>query len=323
MKPGLLLIGAATPRMMDKFNALFDVFVCSEIEGFDDWLDANGARVHAIATNGHDGVRSTIMKRCPNLKIISCYGVGYDNIDANAAAAAGVVVTHTPNVLNAEVANTAIMLMLAVSRRIIVDDQWVRSGNWAAKGNAPLRDSMERSKVGILGLGRIGEAIAQKLQAFSCEVSYHARSRRDHVDYQYFGDLVAMAEAVDYLIVITPGGAATNKLVSKEVLEALGPQGVLINVARGTVVDEAALVDALQSGMLGGAGLDVFENEPQVPEALFPLENVVLLPHVGSATVQTRQAMGDLTVENLERYFTDGTVSTPVPECSEVAISSG
>jgi lactate dehydrogenase-like 2-hydroxyacid dehydrogenase len=318
LKKDMLLIGSATPRMMEAFAADFNIFESEKISDLASFLASDGARIEAIATNGHAGVPKHVMEATPNLKVISCYGVGYDAIDVQAAKAKGVIVTHTPNVLNNDVANTAILLMLAVSRRIIRDDQWVRSGNWVKKGNAPLTTSIEGKKVGIVGLGRIGETIARKLGAFDCVISYHTRNKKPESSYKYFGNLVEMAEAVDYLVVITPGGASTNKLVNRQVMDALGPNGTLINVARGSVVDEVEMVKALQDGRLGNAGLDVFEAEPKVPEALFSMENVVLTPHVASATVETRQAMGDLTVENLVRFFKEGSVTSPVPECADM-----
>ena len=318
MKPDMLLIGGATPRMMDKFDADFVVHEHAEIEDFERWLAEHADKIEAIATNGHDGVKPEIMAALPNLKVISCYGVGYDAIDTSEAIDRGIMVTHTPGVLNADVANLAILLLLATSRCLVRDDRWVRSGNWASKGNAPLTRSIENKKVGILGLGRIGGAIAEKLKAFNCEVVYHTRTRKD-VDLVYFDNLVEMAAAVDCLVIITPGGPSTDKLVNREVINALGSEGTLINVARGSVVDEQELVSALKDGRLGWAGLDVFENEPNAPEALFEMDNVVLTPHTASATVETRQAMGDLTVENLVRFFKEGKVSTPVPECAEMA----
>ncbi|MDJ0612796.1 MAG: 2-hydroxyacid dehydrogenase [Rhizobiaceae bacterium] len=317
MQPGLLLIGGATPRMMDKMNAHFEVHQLSEITDFNTWATENGETIEAVATNGHDGVKPDIMAALPNLKVISCYGVGYDAINTDTARSRGIMVTHTPGVLNADVANLAILLMLATSRCLVRDDKWVRSGNWANRGNAPLTTSIENKKVGILGLGRIGGEIARKLEVFGCDISYHTRNAKD-VAYTYRDNLVEMAREVDYLVAITPGGEATNKLVNREVIDALGPEGTLINVARGSVVDEQELVLALQEGRLGAAGLDVFENEPHAPEALFEMENVVLTPHTASATVETRQAMGDLTVENLIRFFKEGKVSTPVPECADM-----
>lgn len=318
MKPDLLLVGGTTPRTLAALEDRFTVHPGREVTDWDAFLAKNGDAIVAVATNGHDGLKPDIMAKLPNLKVISCFGVGYDAIDAKAAAERGILVTHTPNVLNNDVANTAILLMLAVSRRVLRDDAYVRGGKWSGFGAAPLTSSIEGKKVGILGLGRIGETIARKLEAgFGCAISYHSRNPKD-VSWRYCPDLVEMAREVDYLVVITPGGAATSKLVNRAVIEALGPEGTLINVARGTVIDEKEMVDALVDGRLGAAGLDVFENEPHVPEALFPLENVVLLPHVGSATLETRRAMGDLTVENLVRFFDEGTVTSPVPECAHL-----
>lgn len=315
-KPGLLLIGDATERMRARFSSEFTVHD-SATSSVDQILASHADRIIAVATNGHDGIKPQIMAALPNLKIISCYGVGYDAIDANTAAKRGIIVTHTPNVLNDEVANTAILLLLGVARDFVANDAYVRAGRWSTDGNAPLSRSIHGMTVGILGLGRIGETIAEKLKAFGCKVVYHSRNRKP-VDLTYYSDLKEMAQASDALICITPGGAATRHLVNEEILDALGPTGILVNVARGSVVDEAALVEALNSGRIGGAGLDVFEAEPVVPKALFGMPNVILQPHVGSATVETRRAMGDLTCDNLSQFLVDGTVLTPVPECSDL-----
>ena len=317
MKPEMLLIGGATPRMMEKFHGSFSVHTLSEIQNPDAWLKENGERIEAIATGGHEGVPAQIMSALPNLKVISSYGVGYDAIDTDEAVRRNIMVTHTPTVLNADVANLAILLMLATSRCLLRDDQWLRAGNWENKGAAPLTRSIEGKAVGILGLGRIGGEIARKLEVFGCDISYHTRTPKD-VAYTYYEKLESMAKDVDYLIAITPGGPSTNKIVNRDVINALGPEGTLINVARGSVVDEVELVLALQEGRLGWAGLDVFENEPKVPQALCGMNNVTLTPHVASATVETRQAMGDLTVENLVRFFKEGKVSTAVPECAHL-----
>jgi lactate dehydrogenase-like 2-hydroxyacid dehydrogenase len=317
-RPDLLLIGPATQRMRDAMASEFTVHELFTMDDQQGWLAEHGATVVAVATDGHYGVKPDVMAHLPNVKVISCYGVGYDNIDAKGCAARGILVAHTPNVLNAEVANTAILLWLATSRRLVRDDRYIREGRWAREGAAPLTRSVENRKVGILGLGRIGEEIAQRLQIFGAEIAYHSRNEKPGVPYRYYADLVSMARDVDTLICITPGGAATRHLVNRAVLDALGPDGTLINVGRGTVVDEAEMVKALQEGRLGNAGLDVFEAEPKVPEALFPMENVTLLPHVGSATVETRQAMGDLVTDNLSRYLKDGTVISPVPECADM-----
>lgn len=304
----LLQIGGITDAMRARLEESFKIHKLS------DGTFSEETITH-IATNGHDGVPPDVMARLPNLQMISCYGVGYDAIDVAAAKARGVMVTHTPNVLNAEVATTAVMLMMACYRELLRDDAWVRSGDWETKGNAPLTRSVDNQTVGIVGLGRIGQAIADKLAPFGTTIVYHTRSEKD-VPYQYFDSLTDMARAVDCLICITPGGAATRKLINREVMDALGPKGTLINVSRGSVVDEEELIKALMDGRLGWAGLDVFEAEPKVPPELCALPNVVLLPHVGSATVETRAAMGALTVDNLLQHLDDGTVKTPVPECA-------
>ncbi|MFK7744307.1 MAG: 2-hydroxyacid dehydrogenase [Roseobacter sp.] len=308
--PDLLQIGGVTDTMRERLEAAFSIHKLS-----DESYPAEA--ITHVATNGHDGVPADVMAGLPNLKMISCYGVGYDAIDVAAAKARGIMVTHTPNVLNAEVATTAIMLMMACYREILRDDAWVRSGNWEAKGNAPLTRSVDNQTVGILGLGRIGQAIADKLAPFGTTIVYHSRSPKD-VDYKYYGNLTEMAGDVDCLICITPGGPSTNKIVNRDVMDALGPDGTLINVSRGSVVDETAMIAALQEGRLGWAGLDVFEAEPKVPEDLRALSNVVLLPHVGSGTVETRAAMGALTVDNLLKHVGEGSVISPVPECADM-----
>ena len=308
--PDLLQIGGITDVMLSRLQEAFTIHKLA------DGSYPAEAITH-VATNGHDGVKPEIMDALPNLQMISCYGVGYDAIDTSACVERGIMVTHTPNVLNSEVATTAVMLMLACYRELLRDDAYVRSGTWEAQGNAPLTRSADHQTVGILGLGRIGQAIADKLAPWGTQIVYHSRNEKD-VPYTYYPKLVDMARDVDTLICITPGGPSTNKIVNAEVLAALGPNGTLINVSRGSVVDEAALIDALQSGTLGWAGLDVFEAEPHVPQALRELNNVVLLPHVGSATVETRAAMGALTVDNLLQHLSDGTVISPVPECQNL-----
>lgn len=257
------------------------------------------------------------MQHLTSLKMISCYGVGYDNINAADCAARGIMVTHTPNVLNAEVANTALLLWLATSRRLVRDDRLVRDGKWP-DGNPPLTHSVENRKVGILGLGRIGEELARRLVVFNADISYHARNKKPDVPFRYYDKLVDMARDVDVMFCIAPGGAATHHLVNREIMDALGPEGTLINVGRGPVVDEAEMVAALQDGRLGNAGLDVFEAEPQVPSALFDMDQVTLLPHVGSATIETRAAMGDLAVKNLVQFLREKTVISPVTECQDI-----
>lgn len=303
--PDLLQIGRINDAMRARLEAAFTIH---QLDSFDP------EKITHVVTNGHDGMTPALMASLPNLQAVSGYGVGYDAIDATAAAKRGIIVTHTPNVLNKEVASTTVLLILACYRELLRDDAHVRSGDWEAKGGAPLTRSFEGQTVGILGLGRIGQAIADRLAPWNPTIVYHTRSKKD-VNYTYYDDLTAMARDCDVLICITPGGASTHKIVNAEVMEALGPAGTLINVSRGSVVDETAMIEALSNGKLGWAGLDVFDGEPHVPQALRDLPNTVLLPHVGSATVETRAAMGKLTVDNLLQHLKDGTVISAVPEC--------
>lgn len=255
-----------------------------------------------IRAHAGSGVKGDLIAKLPNLEIIASFGVGVDNIDLAAAKAANVRVTNTPDVLNDAVAELTIGLMISLARRIPQGDRFVRDGKWL-NGGFGLFSELTGKTVGILGLGRIGKEIATRAQAMKMRVVYHGRNRQENQPYIYYDKLVDMARDADWLVLIAPGGKGTDRIVSREVLEALGPKGMLVNVARGTLVDEPAMVDLLVNGGLGGAALDVFEKEPQVPEALFALDNVVLAPHQGSATHQTRDAMGALLVANLEAHF--------------------
>ncbi|ODT65927.1 MAG: hydroxyacid dehydrogenase [Pelagibacterium sp. SCN 63-23] len=264
------------------------------------WLAENGARIRAHAGAG---VSAKLMDRLPNLEIIASFGVGYDTIDTKAAKVRNIRVTNTPDVLNDAVAELTIGLMISLARRIPQADRFVRQGWWDRSKGFGLFSELTGKTVGILGLGRIGKEIAVRAQAMKMRVVYHGRSRQPTTPYVYYDDLEAMARDSDWLVLIAPGGKGTQGIVSRAVLEALGPEGRLVNIARGTLVDEAAMVELLVNGGLGGAALDVFEHEPSVPEALFGLDNVVLSPHQGSATIQTRDAMGALLVANLDAHF--------------------
>ena len=271
-------------------------------------------QIRGIAASGESKVSAELIYSLPALEIISVMGVGYDGIDVAAAKARGVMVTHTPNVLNDDVADLAIGLMLSAARQLPAADRYVRAGQWPS-GAMPLARKMSGARLGIVGLGRIGQAIAQRALAFNMKVAYTARSPKTNSLHHFYPTAEALAAVSDFLVVITPGGAGTRKMIDAKVLAALGPQGILVNVARGSVVDEAALIDALERGVIAGAGLDVFENEPQVPERLRAMPHVVLVPHIGSATGQTRQAMADLAFNNLAAHFAGQAVLTPVPEC--------
>lgn len=279
-----------------------------------EFLERDGRGVVAVVTSGRSGVDAALMTALPNLGAVVNFGVGYDTTDVDAAAARGIGVSNTPDVLTDCVADTAVGLMIDAMRRFSAADRYVRAGTWPAGGNFPLTRQVSNTRVGIIGLGRIGSAIAKRLSAFGCTISYHNRNEKPDSPYAYVGSPVELAGEVDVLIIAAAGGSGTRQLVDADVIAALGPNGYLINIARGSVVDEAALVDALTSGRLAGAGLDVFADEPNVPAPLLDLDNVVLLPHVGSGTVETRAAMERLTLDNLDEFLRSGRLVTPVLE---------
>ncbi|HWA19368.1 MAG TPA: 2-hydroxyacid dehydrogenase [Devosia sp.] len=295
----ILQTHALPPSCEAALAARYTVHKLHEAADRDALLARVGGAVRAIAGAG---VSSAMMDKLPRLELISSFGVGYDNIDTRTARARNIRVTNTPNVLNDAMAEIAIGLMVSLARRLPQADQYVRQGKWPS-GIYPLQAEINGKTLGILGLGRIGKEIAVRAQAMKMRVVYHGRHRQPDEPYVYYDRLVDMARDVDWLLAVTPGGKSTDKIVSREVLEALGPDGYLVSMGRGTTIDEAAMVEMLQSGKLGGAALDVFENEPSVPEVLFGLENVVLSPHQGSATHQTRNRMGDLVVANLDAHF--------------------
>ena len=270
--------------------------------------------IMGIAAGGESTVPRSLIEQLPNLKLVSVFGVGYDGIDVQAAVARGVTVTHTPGVLTDDVADLAMGLVLAVSRQIVQADQHVRGGRWP-QGPMPLGRKVSGARMGIVGLGRIGAAIARRALAFDMSVAYTARTEKPASGFRFYATASQLAAEVDFLVVITPGGQGTRHLINAEVLTALGPKGYLINVARGSVVDEPALMHALQDGQIAGAGLDVFAAEPHVPEALWGMPNVVLTPHMASATHQTRRAMAELAFANMQAGVTLKPVLTPVPEC--------
>jgi hydroxypyruvate reductase len=272
------------------------------------------ARVRAIVGAGEARIDQALIDLCPKLEVVTICGVGYDGVDVQAAKARGVPVTHTPDVLNDDVADLGLALLLAVARHIPAADRFTRQGEWE-KGPFPLTRKLTGARLGMVGMGRIGQAIARRAAAFSMDIRYHTRSARSDVPHVHEPSLKALATWADFLLVITPGGAATRHLINAEVLQALGPRSFLINVARGSVVDQSALIEALQNGAIAGAGLDVYEDEPRVPAALRALPNVVLTPHMASGTAETRGAMSDLTLANLQAHFDGQPLPTPVPEC--------
>jgi len=268
-------------------------------------------RVRGIATTGFHGADAELINALPKLEIISCFGVGYDAVDVDAAKKRGVIVTNTPGVLNDAVADLTLGLIIAAARRIPQGDRYVREGKWLREPQ-PLAQHVSGKRLGIIGLGRIGRDIAKRALAFDMKVAYHSRHSVPDSPFAYYERLADLARNSDFLVAIVPGGPETVHMVNEEIMRALGPTGILVNVARGSVVDEKALVQCLQDGTLGGAALDVFEEEPKVPEALLAMDNVVLTPHVGSATPEARGGMGQLTVDNLLAHFAGKPPLTPV-----------
>jgi hydroxypyruvate reductase len=314
--PDILAVSRLSPLYTRSIEALPGAVLHDRLhEGDAAAFAAIAPRIVAIAASGESTVSAELIARLPALRVIAVMGVGYDGVDAVAAAARGVMVTHTPDVLNDDVADLAFGLMLCCARQLPAADRHVREGRWV-DGPMPLARKLSGARLGVVGMGRIGQTIARRAVAFEMPVAYTARHARPGLPYDYVPDVAALAARSDYLCVITPGGAATRHLIDARVLKALGPQGVLINVARGSVVDEAALIEALEAGTIAGAGLDVFADEPRVPARLCALPQVVLAPHIGSATTQTRQAMADLAFDNLRRVLAGEAPRTPVPECS-------
>jgi hydroxypyruvate reductase len=316
-KPDVLLVMPVPPyarAILDKVYTVHDRTFQTDPAAF----ALAAPTIRAILGTGDGQVPASLMAQLPALGVVSVIGVGYDGVDTAAANARGIQVTHTPNVLNDDVADLALGLMLSAARRLPQADQYVRSGQWATKGPMPLQRKVSGSKVGIVGMGRIGQTIAKRCAAFDMAISFTARSPKPDLPFTYFANAKALAEHVDFMIVITPGGAGTKHMINAEVLAALGKgngEGYLINVARGTCVDQAALIHALQNNIIAGAGLDVFDGEPTVPAAFNGLDNVSMAPHIGSATHATRKAMADLALQNLANFFAGTPLVTPVPEC--------
>ncbi|HEY1247278.1 MAG TPA: 2-hydroxyacid dehydrogenase [Hyphomicrobiaceae bacterium] len=316
-KPALLMTGEMMPLVMQGCEAAFEVHRYWEAADRDAYLKQVGPSVQAICTGTFTGVKTTdaMMACCPNLKIVSNFGVGYDSVDVPAAVRRGVVIANTPDVLTEEVADTALGLLLGTVREFYLAEKWLRDGRWAREGDYRLTPASLRDRsAGIVGLGRIGKAIARRLEAFGVPVSYYGRNRQAGVSYRYYADLAALARHVDTLIVVTPGGPETQNLIDAAVLGELGPRGILINISRGSVVDEAALIAALKARTILAAGLDVFQNEPRLNPAFLDLDNATLFPHLGSASRHTRDAMGQLVVDNLIAFVEGKPPRTPVPE---------
>lgn len=313
MTKTILALGNLLPPEMDILDQHFNVLRLWKESDPESALKQHKNEIVGIVSRyDGQGVSCRLMEALPNLEIIAQFGVGVNNIDLAAARSRGVSVVNTPDVLTADTADTALALILAVARRVCEADMFVRCEHWQDDAAFPLGTGLSGKTVGIVGLGRIGLAIARRCEAFNMEVVYNGPRPKPEYDYPYFPDLKKMAALSDFLVLACPGGPETDKLVNDAVLEALGPNGFLINIARGSVVDETALLRALYNKNIAGAGLDVYEDEPKVPDALFSMDNVVLLPHIGSATKESRKAMGRLVIENLLAYFDGRALTTRV-----------
>jgi len=311
MKPEIVVAPRLLDVVMQRLEAEFIVHRLWEASEPSAFLAPIAARIRGFASFTGYPVRADMIAALPRLEIIATMSVGLDHIDLAAAKARGIAVTYAPDVLTDCVADTGMALVVAVARRIVAADRFVREGRWL-KGMFPLATKVGGATMGIVGLGRIGKAVARRAEGFGMRIVYHGRHRQSEVAYPFFADLIAMARQSDYLMLTSPGGPATRHLVDAAVIDALGPKGVIINIARGSVVDEQAMVAALVEGRLGGAGLDVYEDEPRVPEALMKLDSVVLLPHIASATLDTRAVMGQLMIDNLKAHFAGNPLITPV-----------
>jgi lactate dehydrogenase-like 2-hydroxyacid dehydrogenase len=311
MKQDLIITGPIYPPTLAALDAAYTTHKLWQAPDRNALVASLADKITAVASSNSGGIDGATISRLPKLKVIAHFGVGYDTVDVNAAKARNVAVTNTPDVLTEEVADLAMALLLAAVRRVPQGDRYVREGKWL-KGAMALTESVQGKTLGIIGAGRIGRAIAKRAAAFNLDIAYQGPTRKADLPYRYFADPVALAREADLLMVACPGGEATRGLVSRAVIDALGPKGFIVNIARGSVIDEPALVEALRQGRIAGAGLDVFADEPRVPEAFLTLENVVLQPHVASATHQTRAAMGQLVIDNLAAHFAGKPLLTPV-----------
>jgi len=307
----ILVVGRMPPNVLEQLASAFTVHVLPEQQAeAETMLRDVGPAIRGLATNAVQAPPIAVLDALPNLEVVASSGIGTDALNVDYARGRGIVVANTPDVLSDDVADAAIMLMLAVSRQLLQADRNVRDGRWL-KG-LPLGHRVNNKRLGILGLGRIGRAIARRAEGFDMVIGYHQRRVDADVSYRYFDDVVSLAADSDFLIVVVPGGVATENMIDRRVLDALGPEGILINVGRGSTVDEPELVTALAEGRIRGAGLDVLADEPNVPQALRTMDQVVLAPHYASGTVETRLAMGQLVVDNLRAHFSGEPLLTPV-----------
>jgi lactate dehydrogenase-like 2-hydroxyacid dehydrogenase len=311
MTPAVLQIARLSAPSEEKINSRLNVTLLANQENPDSFLASDGHRFEALITTAPVGAAAELMAKLPNLKIVACRGIGVEKVDLDYTKSRGIAVSCTPDVLTDCVADLAMGLVIDTARGMTASDRYVRAGRWPT-GPFPLSTKVSGKKLGILGLGKIGNAIAKRARAFDMDIRYHNRKPVAGSPYAYVSSMVALAQWCDFFMVAVDGGPQTRNLVTKDVLNALGPKGFIFNISRGTVIDEAALIDALQNKIIAGAGLDVFVNEPRINDAFFSMDNVVLIPHAGSGTVETRAAMEGLVLENIESFFATGKLVTPV-----------
>jgi len=310
MKSEILLIGPLMDSVMESLEENYTVHRFWQANSPEALLSSLSDTVTAVVTDGGLGAKREWLQYLPKVKVVVVYGVGVDSVDLEYCRKHKIAVTNTPYVLSDDVADMAVALMLMTSREMMIGDRYCRTGNWPTQGALPLTTRMTGKRAGIFGMGSIGLRLATRLEAFSMDVSYCNRNKRSDANYRYYDNLAELAAAVDYLIVSASASAATKNIIDEKILSALGPEGYLINVSRGSLVDEAALINALQSDTIKGAGLDVFANEPEIPKALFDLDNVVLQPHHASGTLETRRAMGQVVLDNLSAFFDGSALKT-------------
>jgi lactate dehydrogenase-like 2-hydroxyacid dehydrogenase len=311
-KPDILVVVPSRPAQMKMLEQTYTLHRHDKADDPDSLLAEVGSKIRGVVTMGSKGFSTDMLDRLPNLEIVAVGSVGYDSIDVEGCHERSVPITNTPDVLTNDVADLAMALTFDTVRGLSRGERYVREGQWRDKGPMALTTTITGKKMGIIGFGRIGKAIAARAEAFEMTTAYHGRNKQEGVSTPYFEDPVSLAKECDVLMLACPGGEETHHIVSREVLEALGPDGYLVNIARGSVVDEAALLEFMQQEKLAGAALDVFENEPKIDETFFTLDNVVVQPHVGSATVETRSAMAQLVVDNLAAHFTGNPLLTAV-----------
>jgi lactate dehydrogenase-like 2-hydroxyacid dehydrogenase len=311
MKPEILITGPMYPPTLAELEQTYSAHRLWTAPDKDALVASLADKVTAVASSNSGGINGATMARLPKVKVIAHFGVGYDTVDVEAARTRGISVTNTPDVLTDEVADLAMALLMATVRRIPQGDRYVREGKWL-KGAMPLTESLQGKTLGIIGMGRIGQAIAKRAEACNIRIAYQGPRKKANFAWPYYSGAVELANASDFVMVACPGGEATRNLVDRAVIDAIGAKGYVVNISRGSVIDEQALIEALKDGRIAGAGLDVFADEPRVPQALIEMDNVVLQPHVGSATHQTRRAMGQLVIDNLAAHFAGKALLTPV-----------